>query len=74
MPVVGEVFAFEALAADLFGVEAVDDGVVDVFEELAVDAFVDGAFDAVGIDEEDGYAGISGHGGLGGEGKDEGWN
>jgi len=71
VPEVGEVCAFEALALDLFGVEAIDDGVVEVFEELAVEALVDFAGGVVGVDEEDGDAGGGGSGEEGGCGESE---
>ena len=56
-PVRLEVLALEAGAADLLGEEPVDDGVIDVFEELAVDLPIDRAKTAVGVDLKDGDAG-----------------
>ena len=52
LPVVFEVIGFESLAADLFRIKAVNDGVVDVLEELAVDVFVDLAGGVIRVDEE----------------------
>lgn len=56
-PVRLEVLALEAGTADLLGEEAVDDGVIDVFEELAVNLPVDSAKVPVGVDLKDGDAG-----------------
>ncbi|MFN8095842.1 MAG: hypothetical protein U0599_27085 [Vicinamibacteria bacterium] len=61
-PVVGEVLPFEALPADLLGVEPVDDRVVDLLEELAVEAFVDLSRDAIGVDQQHGHSGFGGAG------------
>ena len=66
-PVVREVLAFEALAADLLGVQAVDDRVVDLLEKVAVDALVDRPRDAVGIDQQHGDARVGGGCSRGGE-------
>ena len=60
-PVVREVLAFEALAADLLGVQSVDDRVVDLLEKLAVDALVDRPRDAIGIDQQHGDTRVGGH-------------
>ena len=59
-PVVREVLAFEALAADLLGVQAVDDRVVDLLEKVAVDALVDRPRDAIGIDQQHGDTRVGG--------------
>ena len=66
-PVVREVLAFKALAADLLGVQAVDDRVVDVLEKLAVDALVDRPRDAIGIDQQHGDTRVGGGCRRGGE-------
>ena len=59
-PVVREVLAFEALAPDLLGVEAVDDRVVDLLEKVTVDALVDRPRDAIGIDQQHGDTRVGG--------------
>ena len=66
-PVVREVLAFEALAADLLGVEAVDDRVVDLLEKVSVDALVDRPRDAIGIDQQHGDTRVGGGCSRGGE-------
>src|SRR6185437_11206382 len=56
-PVRLEVAPLEPGAADLLGEEAVLDGVVDVFEKLAVDLWIDRADSAIRVDLEDRDAG-----------------
>src|SRR5262249_15615585 len=66
-PVVREVLPFEALAAHLLGVEAVDDRVVDLLEKLAVEPLVDRPRDAIGVDQQDGNSGVGAESPAGGE-------
>src|SRR5207342_3525724 len=55
-PVRLEVAALEGGAANLLGEEPIYDRVVDVFEELTVDLWIDRARTAVGVDLENGHA------------------
>src|ERR1700759_1956556 len=57
-PIGLEVRAFETCATDLFGEETIFDRVIDVFQELAVDAFVDGYGRSVHIHHEYGNVGF----------------
>lgn len=57
-PICLEVRTFGARAMDLFGKETVFDRVIDVLQELAVDAFVDGYGRAIRINHKNGNAGF----------------
>ena len=54
LPISFKVRAFEAAALDLLGEQAVNDRMIDVFEKLAVDRFVNFSRHAVGINQQDG--------------------
>ena len=54
LPIGLEVFALEPAAANLFCEQTVDHRMVDVLEEMAVDALVDRSRDTVRIGEQDG--------------------
>jgi hypothetical protein len=78
LPVDREVVALKALPADLFGIQAVDHRVVDMFEEVSVDVLVDRPQHSVGIDQQHGdprlgrrRAGLRGTGIWAGGGKDD---
>ena len=72
-PVVLEIPAFEALPADLLGVESVHRGMVDFLEELPVEALVNFPFDPIRVDEQHRHAGFGrvAGGRSSGQGKDE---
>ena len=56
LPVGLEVLALEPASTNLLGKEAIDNRVIDVFQEVTVDPLVDRTRDAVGIDQQDCYS------------------
>jgi len=54
VPIGFEVVALETCPADLFGEEAVLDGVIDVLEKLSIDPPIDGTGDPVGVHKQNG--------------------
>ena len=58
-PIGLEILALEPAALNLFGEQPVDNGMVDMFEEVAVDGLLDVSHHAIGVDQENGHPGTA---------------